>query len=668
MASEKGPVATEAQPFSSNPVPTSPITAESLQADASRAAATLKRARETTPTSPSSAIATQLASDYSPTKVARLAHLATIRSPAPLTGAAALEDERDERRREDEQYRLQVSGNSENPAYRVQSDLMSTGALAVSRPQDAPMTDGLPVEPMPVDQPVEQTLEHPVEQQVEQHVEQPAEPIEPIEPAPTTEHPEEIKADTSPTTTNVSGASGTVTASPAPMDIDPQLNQTNYLPQPQAQMEEKESTSLSYPGLVSAATAATQMPAPPPRGSSLPMTPGQQVAPRSPNSKKHKCPYCETEFTRHHNLKSHLLTHSQEKPYACNTCQMRFRRLHDLKRHSKLHTGEKPHICPKCDRKFARGDALARHSKGPGGCVSRRASIFGDDDFQDASQLEGDSTMSGVVYEGANEADMTEEDRRRLSLPTPTIKAQHVQGGQAPSEGYAPHSRTYPPSASTGGRLFPPNVEHGSVSSAVSGAAPATGVNASLYSQTGMTESPKPLSPGQAHDGSITRQRSPSLTTQFQQQQFGRHQTDRQTPPGSSQHSSYPEALVAQLSSVPGFATSDGRYAPQGNAQAAATGPQAGDVSQQSAAGTEQHGGDGSANSFLGADQSIWVYIHNLEENFKEMSARVENLEQSERSHEERIVQLNDEVAMLRAQLEMKTDVPEPEAAIAPIE
>jgi hypothetical protein len=25
--------------------------------------------------------------------------------------------------------------------------------------------------------------------------------------------------------------------------------------------------------------------------------------------KKHKCPYCETEFTRHHNLKSHMLTH-----------------------------------------------------------------------------------------------------------------------------------------------------------------------------------------------------------------------------------------------------------------------------------------------------------------------------------------------------------------------
>ncbi|CAN6674655.1 hypothetical protein TRVA0_059S00672 [Trichomonascus vanleenenianus] len=86
--------------------------------------------------------------------------------------------------------------------------------------------------------------------------------------------------------------------------------------------------------------------------------------------KSYVCPHCSQTYTRQHNLKSHLLTHSHEKPYDCDNCGAKFRRLHDLKRHHKLHTGERPYQCDKCGRRFARADALVRHSKAAGPCSS----------------------------------------------------------------------------------------------------------------------------------------------------------------------------------------------------------------------------------------------------------------------------------------------------------
>lgn len=85
--------------------------------------------------------------------------------------------------------------------------------------------------------------------------------------------------------------------------------------------------------------------------------------------KKFKCPQCSHAFSRRHNLKSHMLTHTHEKPFACNICSSKFRRLHDLKRHEKLHTGEKPFKCDTCGRRFARLDALTRHNQSEAGCA-----------------------------------------------------------------------------------------------------------------------------------------------------------------------------------------------------------------------------------------------------------------------------------------------------------
>lgn len=103
------------------------------------------------------------------------------------------------------------------------------------------------------------------------------------------------------------------------------------------------------------------------QSSPLPSSP--QIS-SSSSSKKFQCPHCPQTFTRHHNLKSHLLIHSQEKKFICQTCSSKFRRIYDLKRHLKLHTGERPYLCEKCGRRFARGDALIRHIKTTGTCSS----------------------------------------------------------------------------------------------------------------------------------------------------------------------------------------------------------------------------------------------------------------------------------------------------------
>jgi hypothetical protein len=643
MASDKGPIATEAPPLTTTALHAAiapAIASDTFGLDSHRAKS-LKRTRETTPTSPGSGAATHLNPIGSPTKSARLA-IATRRSPTPLTAAAGLEDER--RRRDEQQQSWEESRSSENPA-RTVLELLSGGALAMSRPSDAPAAPTAAMEP---------STKVPT-----------AVSIPPNNAAHT-----DSRADTSPqsVTSAASIAGPPVTESPAPMDVDLK----NEAPTQHVAAQEEKTTpgSLSYPGSLQAVGV---MPAPPARGMSYPIPSQGQTSPTSSSGKKHKCPFCDTEFTRHHNLKSHLLTHSQEKPYLCQECQMRFRRLHDLKRHSKLHSGEKPHICPKCDRKFARGDALARHAKGAGGCAGRRSSMgsFADgDDMEGTSMTEGDDSMAGVVYD--NDEDMTEEERRRLSLPS--IKAQHVAGSQA-GEAYSPHSRTYPPAgprASTTGGLYPPNVDRGTSSTTTSpsmpnsitgGHTPNTSISSmphsaatssSMYSQSGMTESPKPLSPAGiqsnqlGHDSSgIARQRSPSLTQQFQQQHFGRRQSDRHTPPGLSLPSPHAGPKLPGLS---GFAAPESRYAA---GQTGTAGQQSGAHSRNSS-GQQPGSGDSTSNLFASGDPGVWAYMQTLEERVKQLSDKIQVMEKADTAKQAQITYLTSEVTAMKKQLEAR--------------
>ncbi|KAJ6436835.1 reverse transcriptase [Purpureocillium lavendulum] len=82
------------------------------------------------------------------------------------------------------------------------------------------------------------------------------------------------------------------------------------------------------------------------------------------------CPLCSRRFTRSYNLRSHLRTHSNERPFKCSVCNKAFTRQHDRKRHERLHLGERRFVCRGalelggewgCGRAFSRVDALARH-------------------------------------------------------------------------------------------------------------------------------------------------------------------------------------------------------------------------------------------------------------------------------------------------------------------
>ena len=594
--------------------------------------------------SPSPGIADRSLRKSPSPKTTKPGHLLQV-AALPLTAAGEMAEQK---RRKIEMEKEQSQDTSPNPKRKAVEALMGIGN-GLSRPADAP------------NKPTS-TLSKPIAATT------PAIPIlENSQNAGSIQtSPVSVSSSGTRGSNGVSGmtANGThVVASPGQMGEEDGHGVGLKAPPPQHDSEDTQSTkAFSYPGPLLSAQLDSR------RGMSLPGSSLARDDSKSPASnKKHKCPYCSTEFTRHHNLKSHLLTHSHEKPYLCQTCDSRFRRLHDLKRHTKLHTGERPHICPKCKRSFARGDALARHNKGQGGCAGRRSSVGS---FGGEGTPGGDETMEGMVYtnEASHEPENMDEDTdgpedRGTSVPS-------IRRHDAPSDQpyraetqptYQRQPSTYPPVAARapmGGTLHPPTTSHaGSNTSTSLGSQPSplsyppttTFPPSSVFApQQPMTESPQPLSAGDP------RNRSPSLSAQLSAHSYSRRTHTRSSPPPlppPPAHSNAP-----QLPSLPGLTPPDPRFTL--HSTPASHGPVSSLPHPQRQSSSYPGVGPGSAGGFQSsASNSLSSHgtaAHGSGDRMMMQSALEERMWAAVKDLEAKVENLQDEVRGLRAQLQQQ--------------